>query len=135
MLNSWRLIDSQPIHEKYFSDVCHTSNATAQRNRFSTMPTCQSCITEVAEVTDNDGASTQQIKTLKNISSGILIALFSIAENKLKSRLVTGQWRIEWRIIRYSFVIYSNAQSLSQARSVPLTPRFTTTQSAISLPR
>src|SRR5262245_13138382 len=99
------------------------------------MPSCQTCITEVAQVTDNDGTSTQQIKTFKNISSGILIALFSIAENKLKSRLGTGQWRIEWRIIRYSFVIFSNAKSQSRAQSVPLTPRFTTTRSAISLPR
>jgi hypothetical protein len=43
------------------------------------MPTCQTCIAEVAEVTDNENqlrASTQQIKTLKNIFSGILIALF-----------------------------------------------------------
>src|SRR5215813_6432269 len=103
--------------------------------RFADMPSCQMCITEVAEVTDNDASTTQQIRTLKNISSGILIALFSIAENKLKSRLITGQWRIEWRIIRFSFAIYSNAQSLSRAQSVPLTPRFTTTRSAISLLR
>src|SRR5215471_18806412 len=65
---------------------------------------------------------------------GILIAPLSTAENKLKSRLVTGQRGIEWRIIRYSFAIFSNAQSQSRAQSVPLTPRFTTTQSAINLP-
>jgi hypothetical protein len=54
-------------------------NHATQRDRFSTMPTCQTCIAEVAEVTDNAHqlrASTQQIKTLKNIFSGILIALF-----------------------------------------------------------
>src|SRR5215813_12363444 len=105
------------------------------RHAFSTMPSCQTCITEVAQVTHNDGASTQQIKTLKNISSGIVIALSSIAENKLKSRLVTGQRGLEWRVIRYSFVIFSNVQSQSRAQSVPLTPRFITTQSVISLLR
>src|SRR5215467_2904485 len=131
MRNSWRLIESQSIYEKYFSEYV----SRAMRHAFSTMPTCQTCITEMAQVTDNDGASTQQITTLKNISSGILIALFSYRRNKLKSRLVTGQRGLEWRVIRYSFAIYSNAQSLSRAQSVPLTPRFTTTQSAISLPR
>jgi hypothetical protein len=52
----------------------------AQGNLFSTMPSCQICIAEMAKVTDNDEhqlrSSAQQIKTLKNISSGILIALF-----------------------------------------------------------
>ena len=70
------VVESRVIHEKYFTEC--VSRVMRQHNgiRFADMPTCQVCITEVAEVTDNGGASTQQIKTLKNISSGILIALF-----------------------------------------------------------
>ena len=49
--------------------------------------------------------------------------------------MTTRQRGIEWRITKYSFAIFSNAQCQSPAQSVPLTPRFMTTQSAINLPR
>ena len=47
-----------------FNRVCwHEKTITrTQRDRFSTLPTCQTCIAEVAEVTDN-AASTQGINT------------------------------------------------------------------------
>src|SRR5262249_35548677 len=62
---------------KIFFRVCVTSNATGQRDRFSTNARLSILYYRSGRSDRQRRASTQQIKTLKNISSGILIALFS----------------------------------------------------------
>jgi hypothetical protein len=58
------------------------------------MPACQACISEMTQVTDSR-ASIQKRERSKSRRQkirvdGKLIAFFSIAENELKPRLVTG---------------------------------------------
>src|SRR5262249_20231242 len=52
----WQSLMLNLSHKQFTKNILPSVCSRTMRHAFSTMPTCQSCITEVAEVTDNDAS-------------------------------------------------------------------------------